>query len=416
MKRRFLRFVALGFVIAMAFVVNRARAGDDSEDDSSKITEPKNDFGIVPLLGGDSDIGFGGGELSSFTRLAPGHKPYVWHLESGALITFRPGGGGVEIPYQDYYLLLVIPQLFGDRMRLEVRPSYTRETTQRYYGIGNASSAPDADGSAPSEQFEYGRMHPTLQVRARLKLVPGLFLEVGNSFTFNRLEIQPGTKLAQDLANPALAKFFGPITPHVVDFFEHTLILDTRDDETNPRKGMHHQIKLRLSPGGTGSFLYRYAQTDVILRFYWTPGDGPVTIGLRLVGDSQFGDPPFYELARYEDTFALGGGNGVRGVPAQRYYGRVKAFGNFETRMELTKFNLLGKACTLMGAVFYDFGRVWSDWHADSTLDGTGLGLKYGVGGGLRLLQGKAFVVRGDIAWSPDATPIGGYFTAGHIF
>jgi hypothetical protein len=370
----------------------------------------------VPLVGGDSDIGFGGGELSSLTRLAPGRTPYVWHLESGALITFRPGGGGVQIPYQDYYLQLVVPQLFGDVMRLEVRPSYTRETTQRYYGIGNASVAPDASGAAPSEQFEYGRMHPTLLVRGRLNLAPGLFLQVGNSFTYNRLDIPAQTKLAQDLADPKLAKFFGPTTQHAVDFFEYALIVDTRNNETNPRRGVFHQFKLRLSPGGSGIFLYRYAQTDLILRFYLNPSRGRFTFGVRLVGDAQFGDPPFYELARYEDTFALGGANGVRGVPAQRYYGRVKTFGNFETRFDITRLEIFGKRCTLDAAVFADVGRVWSDWSADPVLDGSGLGLKYGLGGGLRLQQGKAFVVRGDIAWSPDARPIGGYFTAGHIF
>ncbi len=31
-------------------------------------------------------------------------------------------------------------------------------------------------------------------------------------------------------------------------------------------------------------------------------------------------------------------------------------------------------------------------------------------------MSGTAFVLRGDIAWSPDATPIGGYVAAGEIF
>jgi hypothetical protein len=35
---------------------------------------------------------------------------------------------------------------------------------------------------------------------------------------------------------------------------------------------------------------------------------------------------------------------------------------------------------------------------------------------GLRVQKGKAFVVRADVAWSPDARPIGGYFTAGQLF
>jgi hypothetical protein len=390
-------------------------AADDDGGGNAGVSAPRNDFGIVPLFGGDSDIGFGGGELSSFSRLAPGYVPYVWHLESGALITFRPRGG-LQIPYQDYYLQLVVPKLWGGVLRLEIRPSYTREMTQRYYGIGNASAAPDASGEMPSEPFEYGRTHPTILARVRLKLGESIHLELGNSFTYNRLEIAPGTKLAQDLANPALAHFFGPTGPHAVDFFEDALIVDTRDDETNPKKGMYHQFKLRLSPGGTELFPYRYGQTDLTLRFYLTPGGGPATLALRLVGDVQFGHPPFYELARYEDTFAVGGSNGVRGVPGQRYYGRIKAFGNLEARIKLFSFQLFGKHATLMSATFVDFGRVWSDWPPDPSLDGSGLGIKYGIGGGLRLLQGKAFVVRGDVAWSPDAQPIGGYFTAGHIF
>jgi hypothetical protein len=52
-----------------------------------------------------------------------------------------------------------------------------------------------------------------------------------------------------------------------------------------------------------------------------------VTLALRVVGDLLFADVPFYELSRAVDTYATGGSNGVRGVPAQRYYGKVKVFG-----------------------------------------------------------------------------------------
>ena len=68
-------------------------------------------------------------------------------------------------------------------------------------------------------------------------------------------------------------------------------------------------------------------------------------------------------------------------------------------------------------AAFFDCGRVWTELgRAHPELDGTGVGLKYGIGGGLRLQEGKTFVVRADLAWSPDATPIGAYFAAGQIF
>ena len=139
-------------------------------------------------------------------------------------------------------------------------------------------------------------------------------------------------------------------------------------------------------------------------------------LAIRAVGDWQFGDVPFYELARYEDTFAFGGVNGVRGIPGQRYYGRIKLFSNVELRAQLFDFTLFRKPYALGGALFTDFGRLWTDFGSHPELDGTGLGLKYGLGGGLRLQQGKTFVIRVDVAWSPDARPIGAYLTAGHAF
>lgn len=141
-----------------------------------------------------------------------------------------------------------------------------------------------------------------------------------------------------------------------------------------------------------------------------------LTLAVRVVGDVFFGDTPLYELSRAVDTYAIGGSNGVRGVPAQRYYGKVKVFGNVELRAKLFDFKAFGKALTVAGALFFDGGRVWADTSPQPDLDGHGLGLKYGTGGGLRLKSGTAFVLRGDIAWSPDAMPIGGYLVAGETF
>jgi outer membrane protein assembly factor BamA len=260
-------------------------------------------------------------------------------------------------------------------------------------------------------------MHPTLLVRLRVTLGRGLFLLFGNYFTYNRIDVHPNGKLARDIAaDSAVGRFFGPLRDHAVDVFEYGLVYDTRDEETSPHSGAYHQLKLRLSPGGTPALPYRYGQVSLITRFYATLVPRRLELGLRIVGDGQFGNPPFYELARYEDTFAFGGGNGVRGVPGQRYYGKVKVFGNLEARSELVKFAIGGKDYSLGLVGFFDCGRLWADWTRDPALDGNGVGLKYGAGGGLRFQQGKTFVVRGDVAWSPDARPIGAYLTAGQTF
>lgn len=68
-------------------------------------------------------------------------------------------------------------------------------------------------------------------------------------------------------------------------------------------------------------------------------------------------------------------------------------------------------------------GRAVSGWRPDMRrvglpleLDGTALGLAYGIGGGLRLHQGRAMVIRFDVPGSPDAQPVGAYFSTGEMF
>jgi len=164
-------------------------------------------------------------------------------------------------------------------------------------------------------------------------------------------------------------------------------------------------------------FPYEYEQATVTARFYVPLIEKRMTLAIRGVYDQLFGDVPFYELSRYEDTSAIGGGMAIRGVPSYRYYGRIKAFGNIELRTAVTRFDFWDRKFKLGIATFVDAGRMWTgEPNPDPALEGSGLGLHYGVGTGLRLQQGKAFVVRADVAWSPDARPIGGYVMADEIF
>jgi outer membrane protein assembly factor BamA len=376
----------------------------------------RTEFGFFPLVGGDTDLGIGGGAFASLARYEPGYDPYRFRLEVAGAITFKPAKDGLTIPFQDIYLNLTLPDLIRNRLRLEVRPSYTRETTLGYYGIGNAAPPPNFGSGSLAEKryYQYGLTHPTLLLRLRLSLTEKIVLELGELLMFEQPEIHGGSLLAHDMANPALQRFFGSHGPHLLNLFEYTLQFDTRDEETSTRWGMFHQLRVRLSPGGVEPMPYRYTQLNLTLRAFTTYGDW--TIAGRIVVDTMLGHPPFYELPRYEDTFALGGANGVRGIPAQRYSGKKKLFANLEVRVLLSTFRLIGLPCKLLGAMFFDAGRLWSDWPSDPALDGHGLGLKWGTGGGLRLQQGRAFVVRADVAWSPDARPIGAYVTSGQAF
>ncbi|MEO7734791.1 MAG: BamA/TamA family outer membrane protein [Kofleriaceae bacterium] len=374
------------------------------------------EFNIVPLVGGNSDVGFGGGQVSNLAGLAPGVQPYRWSLETSAFVSFKSRDGGVVMPYQDYFIFLHLRDVGTRGLRIDLRAAYTDEATLKFYGIGNASKEPAAD--VPVEDTEFSWTHPTLLAEARLPLPHKLFALVGSVFTYNSLDVAPTSMLGRYVTTgPAAGRaMIGSFDSHGVELLELGLEYDSRDREVDTRSGHFHTAMLRISPK-VGDFMpYAYERLTLTARSYAAVSNR-ITLAFRVVGDALFGDAPFYELARYDQTQAIGGVNAIRGVPGGRYYGAVKLFGNIEARSDLFGFHLRGKAMKLGVAAFFDGGRTWTELlHSHPELDGTGIGLKYGIGGGLRLRQGATFVVRADVAYSPDASPVGAYFTAGQIF
>jgi hypothetical protein len=373
------------------------------------------EYAVVPLAGGDTDIGFGVGALGSVARLDPAVRPFAWRLEGTAFVTARRGEDGLSSPYHDAFLQLTVPGLLGGRARLELRPSFTRETNLRYHGLGNASRAPP-DALVARDFFT--RTHPALILRGRIALAGPLSVLVGTLYTHSWIEYGADSSLARDLARgDARVRALLHVDPvHGLNLFEAGLMLDTRDDEMAPAHGQYHSVKVRVSPWQTATLPYRYVQLSLAARGYATLVPERLVVAGRLVADVQMGDVPFYELARYDEASALGGANGVRGVPGDRYHGQRKLFANLEARATLAHFSVASSRYALGVTGFFDGGRLWADLRSAPALDGTGVGLKYGTGAGLRLRKGETFVLRADLAWSPDARPAGFYFLAGHLF
>jgi outer membrane protein assembly factor BamA len=296
--------------------------------------------------------------------------------------------------------------------------SYTLESSLKYYGLGNASSIDE--GVDPSDPFfEHARTHPTARATFEYRVKPFAF-SWGASYTQNWFEVPEGTRLASDIASPDahVRELVEGADTHGAPEFSVGVAWDTRDDETSPVRGLYITEQLDVTPFTFGAVDYRFARLDTAVHMFvpLIPRDRRLVFAARVANDLLFGDPPFFELPRYGDTFAIGGAKGVRGVPGQRYYGKIKAFSNFELRSELFSAKILGEERRFGVVGFADFGRLWADYRRDPELDGTGLGLKYGLGGGLRVASGQTFVLRLDVAWSPDANPLSGYLLAGHIF
>ncbi len=381
-------------------------AGDVVKDGEDKTGT---EIGLLPLIGGDTDNGFGVGAIGSIASFDADHTPYKWQLQFATFIATRDSV--TDPSYEDAYLNLIVPQMLDGRLRLEVRPSFTHETALHYYGLGNDISIPE---NIDRTRDTYTRLHAQLQVLTRWKTnkdSPWSAI-LATQLLYNQISYDPTSTIAQQAAmvNPLGEKSHGVVRGEI------GVVYDTRDNELAPNRGMYHTLYVRASPKLGDDIPYKYEQADIQLRFYHTLSKRNV-LAFRVVGDVLLGDVPFYELSRYEDTSAIGGSLAIRGVPGYAFYGKVKTFGNVELRTAITRFNLWDRRFRFGIATFVDGGRMWSDLrNSRPDLDGTGLGLHWGAGAGIRLQQGRAFLVRADLAWSPDATPIAGYVLADHIF
>ncbi len=394
--------------------------GEGSSGGKEEKKRAKNQWAGVPIIGGNSDFGWGGGALASVTRPNPknDHSNH-WSAELAAVAMFNTES--FEPRFQDYYLKAVFDDVLGSGLRLTLRPSFTQVVGVNYYGLGNmatrgGSGLPDPDGEG-KHYYDYTHADGTLRVFLSHDFSHQIRLSAGMIWSYVWMSVADDSRLAQD-ARSGSSEVRGMLTgieDHVFGAYVYTLEFDTRDNEVEPRHGFYQTSSLTFAPGGMSPVTETWGRGYFAVRAYHALSDRVVIAG-RAMLDVLLGTPPVYELSRFDNySNAFGGEKGVRGIEAQRYYGKVKFIANIENRIKLFEFDLLGHQ-TLSLVQFVDFGRLWADFGASEELDGTGFGMKYSIGGGLRLLFEDSFVVALDAGWSPDAEPVGVYLTSGHAF
>ncbi|HSY23785.1 MAG TPA: hypothetical protein VK841_16770, partial [Polyangiaceae bacterium] len=206
--RRSLLSIAAAFAAVATATAARATDALNSSEKSGTGTKviygdeaaEKTEFNLLPVGGGTTDIGVGGGFFANYAVVKAGYDPYIWEIESAGLVTLKYTDNQVIFPYQDVYVKLTIPRLFGLPLRFEVRPEYSWETTLGYYGLGNASSATAPQG-APNKYFQYGRLHPELVADLRWRILDHVGGRAGLTYTENWNQIASNSKLANDLQN-----------------------------------------------------------------------------------------------------------------------------------------------------------------------------------------------------------------------
>ena len=199
-------------------------AGDAAAKRKKKDTGPQNpnrtEFGALPAINYDTDLGFGFGAIASVARFATGYRPYKWRLELQAYATVkRAPGKGAEFPFHDDYINMDFPGLLENRLRITARVGFRKFANTGYYGFGNAAKFdkpwetldPDEDLAAyqaAHRYYSFDHIYPLLLANARVKLWDRSTPEqrkriealVGINTTYNLVRPYPDSKLEHDLS------------------------------------------------------------------------------------------------------------------------------------------------------------------------------------------------------------------------
>lgn len=222
-----------------------------------------------------------------------------------------------------------------------------------YYGIGNTTAySPDSVTAANPYYYRVSRTTQDVRFTVQRRLTGPLRVLGGAGFTHTSFRELPGATVFQQDAAAGIVDS-APYDDPVARF---GLIVDTRDNEIDPHRGLFVE---GLYAAGNG-----YGRSTVAARAYVHPVE-KLILGARLAGEHLNGSPGVSAEMMVESSErpfeAVGGYRSLRGYYDGRFTGRGKLFGGVEARYALLWAPSVLEV-KLVG--FYDVGRVFAPGEA----------------------------------------------------
>jgi len=383
-------------------------------DQESELDATRTEWSLIPALGRNTEQGFQIGGVFVFADFDPEHHPYHWRTVNTAAFSVKETPDGASVPWSSVLTQWDVTGLTRHNFRVTAEAAFSRTENEGYFGQGitadpnaiSRDSTPD-----PDHRYQYLITEPRLRFNGSMALTKNLSLWAGTYIRYIDIGVYEGSRLELDLgagSGVAGERILGT-EPHGLFQGAVGLMWDTRDHETAPSSGLYAELSLRGAFALPAEQEIIYGGVTANLRGYLSLVDDWLVLAGRVLTDDTFGNVPFYELARggaFQTLYLLGGATGLRGVSIGRYAGKVRVVANTELRLMYPRFWIGGHRFRLGNVAFADLGRMWTDWSSDPVLDGSGLGLRYGVGGGVRLQWGESVMIRVDVAYSPEADAV----------
>lgn len=357
---------------------------------SDATEKEKVQYSLLPFAGYTSDLGLVGGLLlQRFNYGTDADQPFLSNMKADVTLTTKGNFIG-EFNYDR-------TKSFGTDIRSQITIGAERNRQSNYFGIGNQS------------EFSSGRYEDGFYFFENRKL--------SLIYSGRKTIWEFGERGRADLVVPLSVSYLDASPRGEVSQFEEDnlagigsgwinkagigLILDSRDSEFDPTRGLRYQAGFKVSPSLLGSD-YTFSELSVDLRHYLQV-TGNIVIAQKLRADHRLGTAPFWELS------TIGNQRGLRGFHKDRFLGDSSVLHMLELRTWL--FSLWEGEIKFGGQLFWDTGRVYSSRDSNRLFENWRH--SFGLGGAMSVYNSD-FIFRGDIGFSEESTRI--YVGVGYVF
>ncbi|MFN8254676.1 MAG: hypothetical protein U0W24_03245 [Bacteroidales bacterium] len=391
-------------------------------------------FGALPVIAYDTDVGFKYGALVNLYDYGDGSRyPEYDHSLYLEWSRTTKGNGINQIIYDSEKLI--------PNMRVTAEVSYMTEKALNFYGFNGYKTYYNADFENDENEDYISRVF--YRYDRKSFRVKGDFLGniVGKKFRWLAGFAYHGTQISSvDIDKLNKGKDESEKLPDTLGLFDYYkqwgvlpadqfeggkngflragFMLDTRNMEANPTKGLWDEVIITFAPKFFG--FDNFTSSLLLLhRQYFTIFPDRLSFAYRLSYQTKLsGDIPYYLLPYFTDSKNIrdgfGGAKTIRGILRNRVVGNGVAFGNFELRWKVIKTYIGNQNFYVALSGFADMGRVidpfsmnlsgvpdnitinnknynpqqWFDYQDES--------LHVGYGGGIRFALNQNFIVAFD--------------------
>ena len=425
-----------------------------AQDENKTINKSGFNFGFLPTISYDADMGFQYGALVNVFDYGKGNFYPDYKQQWKVEVSRYTGGSGVNQFFYD--AKHVLPK----NIRLTADLSYFTEQALDFYGFNGYQANyitdyvdKEADDYISRVFYKVDRklFRFTLDFQGKLygnhlRWLGGLAIM---NYKMGAVDIDAiNKKKSEDKQLPDTISLYDIYTENnllsaeerdggQVNFLKTGLVYDTRDQEANASKGIWSEAFLVYAPKVFTDRSQSFAKLVAIHRQYFTLVPNKLTFAYRLGYQGTIGGKaPYYfqpymltSFSTVTKTDGLGGAKNLRGIIRDRVVGDGIAYGNAELRWKFLKTKIGKQNIYVALNTFLDAGMVVQNIEVNKDLEQyseynlfnttfTNDGLHPSAGAGLRIALNENFILAVDYGFAMNKNDglKGLYINIGNLF